>query len=126
MGESGVLGFLLVLSVVESVLAVCGGKTVGVDASILTYRYLLRASGAAVALVKDGDPSVAKATFKEVLAYFHKFPINWIFYFDGTCEGKAALGARREQKRLTCYQKYMEDISNGDKAAAAAKRTPEL
>ena len=70
MGESGVLGFLLVLSVVESVLAVCGGKTVGVDASILTYRYLLRADSAAVALVKDGDPSVAAATFREVLAYF--------------------------------------------------------
>ena len=87
MGESGVLGFLLVLSVVESVLAVCGGKTVGVDASILTYRYLLRADSAAVALVKDGDPSVAAATFREVLAYFHKFPINWIFYFDGTAQG---------------------------------------
>ena len=96
MGESGVLGFLLVLSVVESVLAVCGGKTVGVDASILTYRYLLRADCAAVALVKDGDPSVAAATFREVLAYFHKFPINWIFYFDGSCEGKAALGAAAE------------------------------
>ena len=53
----------------------------------------------------NGDPSKAKATFKEVLAYFHKFPINWTFYFDGACEGKAALGARREQKRLACYQK---------------------
>ena len=54
------------------------------------------ADGVAVALVKDGDPSVAAATFREVLAYFHKFPINWIFYFDGSCEGKAALGAAAE------------------------------
>ena len=87
MGNSGILTYLLSLSVVESVLAVCGGKTVGVDASILTYRYLLRAPGAAAALVKGNDPSIAEATFKKILAYFHEFPINWIFYFDGTAQG---------------------------------------
>ena len=77
MGISGVLTFLLSLSVVESVLAVCGGKTVGVDASILTYRYLLRALGAAAALVKGNDASIAEKTFKEILAHFHKMPTEW-------------------------------------------------
>ena len=77
MGNSGVLAYLLSLSVVESVLAVCGAKIAGIDASILTYRYLLRALGAAAALVKGNDASVAEITFKEILAHFHKMPTEW-------------------------------------------------
>ena len=76
-GQLRVLGCLITLSGVESVLAVCGAKIAGIDASILTYRYLLRALGAAAALVKGNDASIAEKTFKEILAHFHKMPTEW-------------------------------------------------
>ena len=63
-GQLRVLGCLITLSGVESVLAVCGAKIAGIDASILTYRYLLRALGAAAALVKGNDASVAATTIQ--------------------------------------------------------------
>ena len=71
MGNSGVLGYPTTPPIVESVLAVCGAKIVGIDASILTYRYLLRDPGAAAALVKGNDAPVAEASSKEILAHFH-------------------------------------------------------
>ena len=76
-GQLRVLGCLITLSGVEPVLAVCGAKIAGIDASILTYRYLLRALGAAAALVKGNDASFAEKTFKEILAHFHKMPTEW-------------------------------------------------
>ena len=125
MAGSDLLSLLLVLSVSESVLALCGGRTVGVDASILLYRYLLRAPGAAAALL-NGDPSLAVAAFKEVLNWMHKLPISWIFVFDGSCEGKAELSRRRERKRNEAYTTFMTDKFDAQAAAKAATRTPEL
>ena len=125
MGGSEVLSLLLVLSVRESVLALCGGRTVGVDASILLYQYLLRAPGAAAALI-NGDPSLAVAAFKEVLNWMHKLPISWIFVFDGSCEGKAELSLRRERKRNEAYTTFMTDKFVAKAAAKAATRTSEL
>ena len=119
MAGSELLSLLLVLSVSESVLALCGGRTVGVDASILLYRYLLRAPGAAAALL-NGDPSLAVAAFKEVLNWMHKLPISWIFVFDGSCEGKAELSRRRERKRNEAYTTFMTDKFDA-KAAAKGK-----
>ena len=125
MAGAELLSLLLVLSVRESVLALCGGRTVGVDASILLYRYLLRAPGAAAALL-NGDPSLAVAAFKEVLNWMHKLPISWIFVFDGSCEGKAELSRRRERKRNEAYTTFMTDKFDAKAAAKAATRTPEL
>ena len=122
MAGSELLSPLLVLSVSESVLALCGGRTVGVDASILLYRYLLRAPGAAAALI-NGDPSLAVAAFKEVLNWMHKLPISWIFVFDGSCEGKAELSRRRQLKRKEAYTKFMVDEHDEHAAAKAAMRT---
>ena len=87
MGGSGLLQLLQGIMDKESIRVIGAHERGAIDASTLIYKFVLGSGTAAVDWLDNGDLKTIKTAPQKILAYFHEFPINWIFYFDGTAQG---------------------------------------